>query len=194
MAKVLEQKPSMHDGLSSFSFASPPQLNGISTLSEEISGKGPESIFSGGVQTFSPSHVSIPETDAPKSRALPPRRPRISRSHVIARVAAQRAASGSSMTRTPSGRRSFNTPKTRGSLGVRVSGIGAKGNARDLVAMSARKRLRQSEILRRRSVLSGVSPALLEREDTSESGHGTSTEEDRYEDHEMARLDMPLAD
>ena len=82
-----------------------------------------------------------------KPKVLPGHKPRISRSKVIAKLASQRAASGSS---TGNG-------KTRSSMGTgkRQSLGGAKigrGNAvGDNVLMSAKKRVRQSEYARRRS-------------------------------------------
>ncbi|KAF8584616.1 hypothetical protein K439DRAFT_1660687 [Ramaria rubella] len=175
LAKVAEAESPVRSAIPSFTFTSPLPVGGVSTPSRATG-----SIFTSGIPTVSPSHAHAPPsvTAAPKPRVLSQRRPRISRSRVIAKVGAQRAASGSSLASTSSGRRSLNAPKTRGSLGVRVSGIGGKGIARDAAAQSARKKLRQSEILRRRSKLSGISPALLDREDTPESREEIAMEED----------------
>ena len=78
---------------------------------------------------------------------LPGRKPRISRSKVIAKLASQRAASGSSMSNAASGR-------TRSSMGAgkRQSVAGAKmARTGDGIMVSAKKRARQSEYARRRS-------------------------------------------
>lgn len=83
-------------------------------------------------------------------------------------------------------------PKTRGSLGVRVSGIGGKASARDSAAMSARKRLRQSEILRRRSKLSVVSPPPVVERDSTPNGDGNGTEEDQSFEEPRASLDISM--
>ena len=188
--KVSDQQP---PGPDAFSFASP-RSPSTSTQGSGIKGGG--SIFSNGVPTFPPLQMPALEGAATKTRPIPARRPRISRSRVIARVGAQRAASGSSMTRTPSGRRSLNVPKTRGSLGVRVSGIGVKKNARDVAAMSARRRLRQSEVLRRRSKVSGVTYRVLEREETPSGEEGSVGDPEEVDDVADAgtRVDMSLDD
>lgn len=133
--------------------------------------KTPGSIFISGPPSFTPSKPTIingGESNAPKPRPLPGRRPRISRSRVIARVGAQRAASNSNQTNN-NGRRSLNTPKTRGSLGVRVSGIGGKTH-RESLASTHRRKLRQSEVLRRRSKVSAIGTATVHNnaEDSSE--------------------------
>lgn len=94
----------------------------------------------------SPVKPSMP----PKAKVLPGRRPRISRSKVIARLASQRAAGASSSatagTPKPGG-------KVRSSMGAEVAGktqsySGARGGG---LLMSAKKRVRQSEHARRRS-------------------------------------------
>ncbi|KAF8558644.1 hypothetical protein OG21DRAFT_1595258 [Imleria badia] len=90
----------------------------------------------------------------PKSKVLPGRRPRISRSKVIARLASQRAAgtSASAGTPKPGG-------KVRSSMGAEAAGKmsqsygGARGGD---VLMSAKKRVRQSERARRRSRVIGA--------------------------------------
>ncbi|KAF8523777.1 hypothetical protein BU17DRAFT_85653 [Hysterangium stoloniferum] len=173
-----------------FTFTSPPRVGGSTATTAT-----PNRIFSNGTPLFAPSAAQVPTADAPaitspKPRPLPARRPRISRSRVIARVGAHRAASGgeaSVLSRTASGRRSLNAPKARGSLGVRASGIGAK-HGRDSAGMSARRRLRQSEVLRRRSKISGVSPAMVE------DGDVTTEEGDSHESEEAAGIDVSMRD
>ncbi|KIJ16450.1 hypothetical protein PAXINDRAFT_168567 [Paxillus involutus ATCC 200175] len=79
-----------------------------------------------------------------KPKVLPGRRPRISRSKVIAKLASQRAAGASEGTEKAG--------KTRSSMGAGVAGktrqSGGKGGD---VVLSAKKRARQSEYARRRS-------------------------------------------
>ncbi|KAF9224932.1 hypothetical protein BS17DRAFT_751942 [Gyrodon lividus] len=83
----------------------------------------------------------------PKPKILPGRRPRISRSKVIAKLASQRAAGASGGTEKANG-------KTRSSMGAGLAGKtrqshgGGRGGD---VLMSAQKRARQSEYARRRS-------------------------------------------
>ncbi|KAF9238104.1 hypothetical protein BU15DRAFT_88519 [Melanogaster broomeanus] len=83
----------------------------------------------------------------PEAEGLPGRRPRISRSKVIARLASVRAAGTSGQTEKANG-------KTRSSVGAGVAGKtrqshgGGRGGD---VLMSAKKRARQSEYARRRS-------------------------------------------
>ncbi|GJJ14748.1 hypothetical protein Clacol_009016 [Clathrus columnatus] len=141
-------------------FTHSPRLNneGSATNTEKPS----ESIFSNGIPKFSTSKpfVKEPVNEATKPRPLPGRRPRISRSRVIARVGAQRIASASHAVSSADGRRSLNTPKNRGSLNVRVSGIGNKAQTRESFTASHRQRLRQSEVLRRRSKVSATGTAM----------------------------------
>ncbi|KAJ3822406.1 hypothetical protein F5880DRAFT_1574902 [Lentinula raphanica] len=105
-----------------------------------------------------------------KQRSLSGRKPRISRSKVIAKLASQRAASGSGL----SGSTNYTGPSAvglaakRSSLGVGVhkaprksmggarrSHVGVSGtrNSEASVLLSAKKRVRQSEYARRRSRL-----------------------------------------
>ncbi|KAG6849626.1 hypothetical protein H0H93_006835 [Arthromyces matolae] len=98
------------------------------------------------------------EAGAPKGRSLNGRKPRISRSKVIAKLASQREATASrSRVAPPGGTPSAKTGRTRSSLGVtaqRSSYAGKSGGAKDLndkVLMSAKKRVRQSEYARRKS-------------------------------------------
>lgn len=82
--------------------------------------------------------------ESPKAKVLAGRRPRISRSKVIARLASQRVAGASSITS------SSRSGKVRSSVGAEVAGKrygGARGND---VLMSAKKWVRQSEQTRRR--------------------------------------------
>lgn len=106
-------------------------------------------------------------------RSLNGRKPRISRSKVITRLASQRAASGNA--NGPSGnsvaglapRASNDTSgKTRSSLGAKVSrasyggGARSRGSGGGSVVMSAKKRARQSEYARRKS--KAIAPLMLD--------------------------------
>ena len=95
----------------------------------------------------SSSKIPVP----PKAKVLPGRRPRISRSKVIARLASQRAGGAGSSANARTERASG---KVRSSMGAEVAGRAGQsyGSARggDMV-MSAKKRVRQSEHARRRS-------------------------------------------
>ncbi|KAG6889586.1 hypothetical protein C0995_016394 [Termitomyces sp. Mi166 len=87
-----------------------------------------------------------------RQRSLNGRKPRISRSKVIAKLASQRAASTSRPGATPA-----KAGRTRSSLGVKAqrSSYGGKSisvkGVEDNVLMSAKKRVRQSEYARRKS-------------------------------------------
>ncbi|KAJ7481732.1 hypothetical protein FB451DRAFT_1444257 [Mycena latifolia] len=93
-----------------------------------------------------------------KERLLPApgRKPRISRSRVIAKLASQRVASGSSVasaSSAASARKSFGGGRTRSSLGAKVQrgSLGGMKNAHGLSgALDAKKRARQSEYYARR--------------------------------------------
>lgn len=95
------------------------------------------------------SSLSLKPSDPVGAKVLagPSRRPRISRSKVIARLASQRAAGSGSGSGAGGG-------KVRSSMGAEVAGkarqsyAGARGG--DLL-MSAKKRLRQSEYVQRRN-------------------------------------------
>ncbi|KAG6883941.1 hypothetical protein C0993_002606, partial [Termitomyces sp. T159_Od127] len=95
-----------------------------------------------------------------KQRSLNGRKPRISRSKVIAKLASQRAAGASRPGSTPGAK----TGRTRSSLGVKAQrssyggkSVGVKG-VEDSVLMSAKKRVRQSEYARRKSHAASVDP------------------------------------
>ena len=94
---------------------------------------------------------SVKPSDLSKAKVLPGRRPRISRSKVIARLASQRAAGAGPSTNAGTQR---SGGKMRSSVSAEVAGktrrsyAGTRGG--DMV-MSAKKRLRQSEQARRRS-------------------------------------------
>ncbi|KAF7968022.1 hypothetical protein HWV62_32150 [Athelia sp. TMB] len=86
----------------------------------------------------------------PKPKVLPGRRPRVSRSKVIAKLAVQRAASSSGAPAITPG-----VGKTRSSIGAQRKSYGGakmgRSVAGDGVMMSAKKRARQDEFARRRS-------------------------------------------
>ncbi|KAF8843473.1 hypothetical protein BDN67DRAFT_1000891 [Paxillus ammoniavirescens] len=93
------------------------------------------------VSSASSSKPPVPQ----KPKVLPGRRPRISRSKVIAKLASQRAAGASEGTEKAGG-------KTRSSMGAGVAGkTRQSGGMGGDVVMSAKKRARQSEYARRRS-------------------------------------------
>ena len=109
-------------------------------------------------------------------KSLTGRKPRISRSKVIARLASQRAARGNENENGPSGNRGAGlTPRsskdpsgrTRSSLGAQASrasyggGTRARASGGGGVTMSAKKRARQSEYARRKSKV--VTPLVLDR-------------------------------
>ncbi|KAG6830399.1 hypothetical protein H0H92_000895 [Tricholoma furcatifolium] len=98
--------------------------------------------------------AAVPGTPAARQRSLNGRKPRISRSKVIAKLASQRAAG---TTAAPRGTPSAKAGRTRSSLGMKAQRssyggkpVSSKGPV-DNVMMSARKRVRQSEYARRKS-------------------------------------------
>ncbi|KAF8964761.1 hypothetical protein BDZ97DRAFT_1814361 [Flammula alnicola] len=143
-----------------------PQQSGIPTPVKRRNLSG-ESSTSAGEDGSQAQDQSKPNQGAgpTRVRSLNGRKPRISRSKVIARLASQRAATGG---RVASGSsiasglapRASGAGKTRSSLGAKVSrasfGGGARsrpsaGGAANGLMMSAKKRARQSEYARRRS-------------------------------------------
>jgi len=123
-----------------------------------------------GGEDFS-SNAALPRGNPPLRRGLSGRKPRISRSKVIAKLASQRAASGSSISSSRSSGSGTGVLKprvcaadsngrTRSSLGIKVarasygSGGGLKSRSSGgnrALAVSAKRSARQSEYLRRRS-------------------------------------------
>ncbi|KAI0634370.1 hypothetical protein C8Q77DRAFT_1111388 [Trametes polyzona] len=103
----------------------------------------------GNVEGSSPSKIPRPAVLPPKPKALIARKPRISRSRVIAKVGAQRAAA----VQGPSA--SSPNARTRSSFGARRSFGGVKtGRASagaEVMRNAAKKRARQSEYARRKS-------------------------------------------
>ncbi|KAG6878816.1 hypothetical protein C0992_007471 [Termitomyces sp. T32_za158] len=98
-----------------------------------------------------------------RQRSLNGRKPRISRSKVIAKLASQRAASASRPGSTPGAK----AGRTRSSLGVKGQrssyggkSVGVKG-VEDSVLMSAKKRVRQSEYARRKSHAASIDPGKV---------------------------------
>ncbi|KAI9060065.1 hypothetical protein FKP32DRAFT_1595816 [Trametes sanguinea] len=96
----------------------------------------------------SPSKIPRPAVLPPKPKALIARKPRISRSRVIAKLGAQRAAAAQGSAASPNGR-------TRSSFGARRSFGGVKAGrasgGSEMMRTAAKKRARQSEYMRRRS-------------------------------------------
>ncbi|KAG5337180.1 hypothetical protein C0989_010361 [Termitomyces sp. Mn162] len=95
-----------------------------------------------------------------RQRSLSGRKPRISRSKVIARLASQRAASASrpGLSRTPGAK----AGRTRSSLGVKAQRSSYSGKSMSVkgpeesVLMSAKKRVRQGEYARRKSHVASI--------------------------------------
>ena len=114
--------------------------------------------------------ITLPRAD---SNQPPPtgRKPRISRSKVVAKLASQRAADGNGLNPTSSCRNSGaksasndTRRRTRSSVGAKVSrpnhgGGMSKANGEERVLLSAKKRARQSEYGRRKSKV--VIPPLV---------------------------------
>ncbi|TFK31716.1 hypothetical protein BDQ12DRAFT_693663 [Crucibulum laeve] len=103
------------------------------------------------------------------------RKPRISRSKVIARLASQRAAAtagtGSSAASSIAPRASNGGGKTRSSFGAKAQrasyagGAGKRGSAGGDIIMSAKKRARQSEYARRRSQVKPIAAMDIDQDD-----------------------------
>ncbi|EGO01234.1 hypothetical protein SERLA73DRAFT_159705 [Serpula lacrymans var. lacrymans S7.3] len=103
----------------------------------------------------------VKPTIPPKPKVLPGRRPRISRSKVIAKLASQRAAEG--------GDGGKSKGKIRSSMGANVGGRTRQsyggGKVGGDVLLSAKKRARQSEYARRRSRAAGSGAIPMDLED-----------------------------
>jgi hypothetical protein len=102
-----------------------------------------------------------------RGRVVPTRKPRISRSKVIAKLVVHRAASNAASFASSGSRALASSSKTRSSIGAVTGGVKAGrmsgGNAAVMsggsaVVMSAKRRVRQSEYARRRS---GVAPSAV---------------------------------
>ncbi|KAI6130898.1 hypothetical protein EDD17DRAFT_1812121 [Pisolithus thermaeus] len=113
-----------------------------------------ECIVKSGVEVGPAASSSSKPPIPPKPKVLPGRKPRISRSKVIARLASQRAAEATTFAAGASASRG----KTRSSIGAGVSGktrLSRGGAKSGDVLMSAKMRVRQSEYARRRSQATG---------------------------------------
>ncbi|OJT12216.1 hypothetical protein TRAPUB_11239 [Trametes pubescens] len=112
-------------------------------------GAAASALFSN-VEDSSPSKIPRPAVLPPKPKALVARKPRISRSRVIAKVGAQRAAAAAAQ-----GSASSPTGRTRSSFGARKSFGGVKSGrasaGAEVMRGAAKKRARQSEYMRRKS-------------------------------------------
>lgn len=177
-----------------------PQQSGIPTPVKKRTLSGDTASVAAEDGISSPTKGPVPSSGTmTRARSLNGRKPRISRSKVIARLASQRAAGTSSSGSTSSGNtssgsgvrlapRASNGPggagkgKIRSSLGAKVSRAsyggggmrrtsGGAGAGPGGLAMSAKKRARQSEYARRRS---RVGPLNL----GDESGGGKDMEVD----------------
>ncbi|KDR77256.1 hypothetical protein GALMADRAFT_225367 [Galerina marginata CBS 339.88] len=142
-----------------------PQQSGIPTPVKRRNLSGESSSSNGAREdgtSAKPNSNSTGTVGSTRTRSLNGRKPRISRSKVIARLASQRAASGSSVASVASSLapkpRASGSGKTRSSLGAKVSRASYGGGIRSRasgggggVLLSAKKRARQSEYARRRS-------------------------------------------
>ncbi|KAJ6618714.1 hypothetical protein B0H10DRAFT_2217448 [Mycena sp. CBHHK59/15] len=106
--------------------------------------------------------TTAPAKGKAKLLPAPTRKPRISRSRVIAKLASQRVASGSSMASTSTAasaatRKSFGGARARSSLGVKVQrgSLGGMKNGPSS-ASDAKKRARQSEYYAKRKSRGGA--------------------------------------
>ena len=114
-------------------------------------------------------------------RSLTGRKPRISRSKVIARLASQRAATGngdgSDVTGGNSGARlaprasNDASGRIRSSLGAKSGGAKSRASAEGRVLLSAKKRARQSEYSRRKSKVA-IAPLVLDGQSTGPVPNG----------------------
>lgn len=112
-----------------------------------------------GGEDFS-SNAALPTGNLPLKRGLSGRKPRISRSKVIAKLASQRSSSSGTGVLKPRVCAADSSGRTRSSLGIKVarasygSGGGLKSRSSGgnrALAVSAKRSARQSEYLRRRS-------------------------------------------
>ncbi|KAI0073621.1 hypothetical protein K474DRAFT_1774616 [Panus rudis PR-1116 ss-1] len=117
-----------------------------------------------------PTSTSNASVVPPKPKALAARRPRISRTKVIAKLGAQRAAASGSAAVSKDiggGRTRSSVGAARRSMGVVKNNRASVGNE---VVMSAKKRARQSEYARRRSQAKTAGRASLGLEKRRQSG------------------------
>ncbi|EIN14566.1 hypothetical protein PUNSTDRAFT_140827 [Punctularia strigosozonata HHB-11173 SS5] len=125
-----------------------------SPVGKSLAHRAEDAGVSNGSENLGPSLVRSPQPRA----AGPIRKPRISRSKVIAKLGAQRSTNPPGPSTRPSGGKSSGT-RTRSSMGAAVAdrkSLGGAGRvsasgADNGVALSAKKKARQSEYARRRS-------------------------------------------
>ncbi|RPD61791.1 hypothetical protein L226DRAFT_612224 [Lentinus tigrinus ALCF2SS1-7] len=98
----------------------------------------------------SPSKIPRPAVIPPKPKQLVVRKPRVSRSRVIAKLGAQRAAAAQGSSLSPGGGRTRSSVGARRSFGGVKSGR-ASGGSEVMRSAMIKKRARQSEYMRRRS-------------------------------------------
>lgn len=129
--------------------------------SSKVSEPQPQMSLAAAAVTLATVKPPIP----PKPKVMPGRRPRISRGKVIAKLASQREAQHAGASAIPrprvgasSSHASISVPRVRSSMGINVG----KGRQSHSVAkvdgdvlMSAKKRTRRSEYVRRRSRVDG---------------------------------------
>ena len=118
--------------------------------------------------------TTLPSRANSIQRSLTGRKPRISRSKVIARLASQRAAGGNgnglNVTGGNTGARltprasNETSGRTRSSLGAKGSGAKSRASDEGRVLLSAKKRARQSEYARRKSKV--IAPMVLDGQST----------------------------
>jgi hypothetical protein len=137
-----------------------PQMS-LALISPAVKLAGPQMSLAGAAATLTTTKPPIP----PKPKVMPGRRPRVSRTKVIAKLTSQREAqqAGGSTNPTqhvgvPSSHASVGVPKVRSSMSANVgrqSHSVARARASGDVVMSAKKRVRKSEYVRRRSRVDG---------------------------------------
>ena len=190
--------------------------------------KSPRRIFNNGTPSFAPVRSPVPtqahDAEEQQEQAQPtgstsgnveprPRirtlsqksRPRISRSRVIARVGAQRAAAAgaSNSDAKPAGpydgRRSLNAPRPRSSLAK----AGLNKKRQSMVTSAARKRMRQSEVMRRSrggsigvgvgmtaGVWKGFAKEAVRNGDVPDEDHDMDDHDEDDVDDDMSRDDL----
>ncbi|KAG2361035.1 hypothetical protein BDR07DRAFT_1610387 [Suillus spraguei] len=126
--------------------------------SSKPSGSQPQMSLAAAAATLATTKPPIP----PKPKVMPGRRPRISRGKVIAKLASQREARYAGTSAIPRSRvsassshSSVGAPRVRSSIGTNVGQSHGAGKVGGDVLMSAKKRTRRSEYVRRRSRVDG---------------------------------------
>lgn len=155
---------------------SKPALGQITNSPSSVHPQGHGKIFSQPLSPSTQNHdvtaVAVALAPKPlitaKTKLLPTRKPRISRSKVIAKLASQRTAGFSSSSGKT--RSSMGAGKRQSMGGAKMGRGGSAGAGDSGVMMSAKKRARQSEYARRRSRAVVATPAVAPADGPSGSG------------------------